>query len=77
MPRYHFDVKYDDRPISLDEEGLELSSSEEALHEAFDLVPTLAKDHLVGCRSLTILVRDGEPQPVVTLRVSMVVEERS
>ena len=77
MPLYHFDVQFDDRPVSVDEDGLELSGSEEALHQAYDLVPGLAKDHLVACRTLTIRVRDGQPEPVATLRLSMSVEERS
>jgi hypothetical protein len=41
------------------------------------LAEGLAKDHISGCREITVRVRDGQPDPVMTLRLSLAVEERA
>jgi hypothetical protein len=77
MQRFHFDVRYADLDNwSEDETGVELRHSDEARELAFNLARGLAKDHILGCREITIRVRDDKPQPVVTLRVSLTVEDR-
>jgi hypothetical protein len=77
MPRYHFDVKYDAQDWSADVDGLELRDIDEARDQAFGLTRGLAKDHIVCCGEIAVRVRDDQPQPVVTLRLSMSVEDRA
>jgi hypothetical protein len=76
MALFHFDVRYDDRAWSEDDTGSELDGLEEARKEAFELARELAKDQLDGTREITIRVRDGKPEPIMSLRVSLRVEER-
>src|SRR3954471_8309047 len=69
MALFHFDVRYDDRPWSDDATGSELDGVEEARKEAFELARQLAKDQLDGTREIAIRVRDGKPEPIMSLRV--------
>ena len=77
MPVFHFDVRYDDEEWSDDPDGLELNGIDEARIEALDLARGLAKEHILGCREIAIRVRDGQPEPVIIVRLSMTAQERA
>jgi hypothetical protein len=77
MPLFHFDVRFDRADWSDDDEGVELRDTAEARDQAFDLARGLAKEHIDGNREITIRVRDGHPEPVVTLRLSLSVDDRA
>ena len=76
MPLFHFDVRFDLADWSEDDEGTELRNAAEARDQAFDLARGLAKEHIDGNREISIRVRDGSPEPVVTLRLSLSVDDR-
>src|SRR3954451_24953304 len=71
MPLFHFDVRYDDRPWSEDATGSELDGVAEARKEAFELARELAKDQLGRTREITTQFKDGTPEPIMSLRVSL------
>ena len=79
MPLYHFDVSYDGQ-LSPDQDGTELGNVETAREEAIALVPELLKSRLPRLGSagdLLVQVRDGQPDPLFTVRVSVALEDRT
>ena len=75
MPRYHFDVSRDGEPWSDDDEGTELAGPQDARREAVHLAHALAKARPAS--ELSIRVRNGDPTPLLTVRVATSVEGRS
>ena len=73
--RFWFDVRYDDDAWSEDDEGTELRDPEEARRSALDLALSLAKAD-APIHELTVRVRDGEPAPVLLVRLLTEVETR-
>jgi hypothetical protein len=74
MARFHFDVSRDGEPWSEDDLGVELDSPEAALREAVALAHSLLRDRPTP--ELAVQVRDGDPVPLLTVRVSTLVEGR-
>jgi hypothetical protein len=68
MTLYHFDVSQNGGPWEEDDDGTKLSSADEARREAVALAHMLAKDG--RATDLTIRVRNGNPTPLLTVRVS-------
>jgi hypothetical protein len=77
MTLFHFDVRYDDHPWLDDDIGTELRDIAEARKEACDLARGLAKDCLKCPREIAIRVRDEAAEPLMTLRLSLAIEERA
>ena len=75
MPLFHFDVRYDGAPWSDDEEGVDFRSPEESRQQALQLALDLASDDPPRCE-LAIRLRDGEPEPLATVRLVVVMERR-
>jgi hypothetical protein len=72
MPRYRFDLRYDDEPWSEDDtKGMNLRSAAEARRDAVRLVADIAKDEALRHRKIVVRVRDGSPEPVVTVILSV------
>jgi hypothetical protein len=74
MPRYYFDLSYDDEPWSEDPEGVELASKEQARIEAVELAAAVTKEQARSHRKIEVRARDDGPEPIVivTLSVSLV-----
>ena len=78
MPRFHFDVSFGDG-FERDSEGTELCDAITARTEAIALAPELVKaslPHVLHAGGIAIHVRDGLPQPLSIVRISMAVEDR-
>jgi len=73
--RFWFAVRYDDDAWSEDDEGTELPDLEEARRSALDLALSLAKAD-APTHELTVRVRDGDPAPVLLVRLLMEFETR-
>ena len=69
MSLYHFDLRCDVEPGSPAEFGLELPSPEEARKQAFEMIGELAKERLRASREIAVRIRDGSPEPLLTLTV--------
>ena len=68
MPLYFFDI-HDDGAVSLDDEGSELDTFDEARREARRLLPILASEELPDNgdrRVFMVLVRDSSGQSLYT-----------
>jgi hypothetical protein len=76
MPRYFFDLRYDEQPWSEDDQGDELDSPEAAHVEAVALAAELAKDRLRKHRQIAVRVRNDESEPLLFLTVSLTSKER-
>jgi hypothetical protein len=74
MPRFHFDVREEDRIIP-DEVGVELESVEAAEREAILRVTGIGHDRLSKDRTseIEVQVKDNEGFLLLTVTVSMVV----
>jgi hypothetical protein len=75
MSLYHFDVRYDGRAWEDDDVGCECADGEEARTQALGLAFSLAKEH-PPATEIAIRVRDGEPEPILMVRVSTEIEHR-
>ena len=77
MPRFYFDV-YDTGRFSRDEEGLELSSIEEARSQALAALRDIARDELPDGdrREFLVKVRDGDSEPIMTASLVLHVERK-
>ena len=75
MPRFHFDVRYDDEAWSEDEEENDFASLDEARSEAIELMAGLTANKLREYRRLMIRVRDDQRRPLLTLTLSLKAEE--
>ena len=75
MSLYHFDVRYDGGAWEEDDVGVELADREEARQQALVLAFSLAKER-PPVEEIAVRVRDGEPEPVLVVRVSTAVEQR-
>jgi hypothetical protein len=71
MPRYYFDIRYDDEPWSDDQDGVDLVGRTEARAEALDLIAGLAKEQVGLHWRVSVRVRDYEPFSTVTLSVDV------
>ena len=68
MPLFKFDLRYDDDPWDPDDtEGTEVESKEQARIDALELAASIAKDQVRKHRLIAVRVRDGSPEPVVTV----------
>ena len=72
MPLFHFDVRYNDEPWSDDETGTELDAAGMARAEA-----SLAKEQLRQNNAIAVRIRDGDPEPILILSLSLRAEERA
>ena len=75
MPKFHFDVRYDDEAWSEDEEEIDYDSLEEARSEAIELMAGLTADTLRDYCKLMIRVRNDQRTPLLTLTLSSDAEE--
>jgi hypothetical protein len=75
MPRFYFDTT-DTGQATLDDEGLDLSTIEEARHMALRALADLANDELpnVDRRDFTITVRDDTGKALLTAILSLRLE---
>jgi hypothetical protein len=75
MARYHFDISRDGADWSDDDEGTDIPATELARDAAVELALEMAK---VPQRpsEIAVRVRDGEPEPVLIVRVSVEVQTR-
>jgi hypothetical protein len=77
MPKFFFDLRYDDEPWFDDTEGSELASLEEARSEAVELMAETTKDKLRSYWKISIRLRDDQRTPLLTLILSMRAEDES
>ncbi len=77
MPRYYFDLRYGDLPWFEDKKGDRLTGLDEARSEAREILADAARDHLRDHSQIAVRVRDDQPTPLLVLRLSISVEERS
>jgi hypothetical protein len=75
MPKFHFDVRYDDEAWSEDEEEIYYDSLEEARSEAIELMAGLTADTLRDYWKLMVRVRNDQRTPLLTLTLSLDAEE--
>ncbi len=75
MPKFHFDVRYDDEAWSEDEEENDFASLEEARSEAIELMAGLTANRLREYWRLMIRVRNDQRTPLLTLTLSLKAEE--
>jgi hypothetical protein len=75
MPKYHFDVRYDDEAWSEDEEENDFASLEEARSEAIELMAGLTASKLREYWRLMIRVRNDQRTPLLTLTLALKAEE--
>ena len=75
MPQFHFDVRYDDKAWSEDEEEFDFASLEEARSEAIELMAGLTANKLREYWRLMIRVRNDQRTPLLTLTLSLKAEE--
>jgi hypothetical protein len=74
VPQFYFDVTA--RGVTLaDDEGLDLPSLRAARTEAMTSAAEMAREDEACPKDIVILVRDGERQPLVTVRLSLRCEE--
>jgi len=76
MPQFWFDVCRDDGEWSDDEQGTDIPSAEEAGREAMSLAYALALGQ-PPARYISIRVRNDQPEPLLTVRVSADVLKRA
>jgi hypothetical protein len=69
MPHFWFDVCRDDGEWSRDEEGTDLPNAEEAGQEGINLAYALAKGH-PPARYISVRVRNDQPEPLLSIRLS-------
>ncbi len=74
MPRYYFDIRYDDEPWSPNEDGVELVSRHLARAEALDLIGELAKDEVQRHRLIAVGVRDHGSDYFLEVALSITVQ---
>ncbi len=74
MPKFHFDVRYDDEAWSEDEEEIDFASLE-ARSEAIELMAGLTADKLREEWRLMIRVRNDQHTPLLTLTLSLKAED--
>jgi hypothetical protein len=74
MPRYFFDLSYDDQPWSEDQDGVDLASKEQARIEAVELAAAITKEQARRHRKIEVRARDSGPEPVVTVTLSVSLE---
>ncbi len=77
MPRYYFDVRYGDLPWSEDKQGDKLAGLDEARSEAREILVEAARDHMREHGEIAVRVRDHRLKPLLVLKLSISVEERS
>jgi hypothetical protein len=77
MPRYHFDLRYDEEPWSEDPEGLDLDGPEQARVEALDLAGSIAKEKVRQHWRISVRVRDSSPEPLLLVELSVTEKERT
>ena len=75
MAVYHFDVQSDGGPWSDDDTGTELPGPDLARDEAVRLAYCLAREN--PAPELSIRVRNGQPTPLLTVRVSTSIKMRA
>jgi hypothetical protein len=76
MPRFRFDVCTDGITVE-DREGLDLLSVEAARLEAARAASQMLRDRTLDIAEpadLSIIVRDGSPQPVCTIQVALKIQ---
>ena len=78
MPRYFFDVT-DSGKVSVDMEGVEFDSLEDARGEALRTLGEIAKDELPDGdhRQFSIEIREGDGAPVLSASLSLRVQRKS
>ena len=76
MPHFWFDVRRDDGDWSEDHEGTDLSSAEDAGREGISLAYALAKG-TPPARYISVRVRNDQPEPLLTVRLSTEVLKRA
>ena len=77
MPRYHFDLRYDDEPWSEDPDGIDLDGPEQARLEALALAGDIAREQVPQHWRMSVRVRDGQPEPLLIVDLSVTRKERS
>jgi hypothetical protein len=76
MPRYYSDIRDGDY-VQKDNEGTLLSGLAEARAQAVRTLPDIARDEMPdgGQREFVIEVKDENGRPLITVRLSLVVEK--
>jgi hypothetical protein len=76
MPRYFFDVTETGK-VSIDDEGLELASLQDARREALQALGGIARDELPDGdrRQFVIEIREGDGGPLLRASLSLRVEQ--
>ena len=77
MPRYHFDLRYDEEPWSDDPEGIDLDGPEQARVEALDLAGSIAKEQVRNHWRISVRVRDSVPEPLLQVELSVTKKDRT
>jgi hypothetical protein len=75
MPRYYFDIR-DGEYVQKDNEGTVLRGLAEAKAQAVKTLPDIARDEIPygDQREFVIEIKDENGRPLVTVRLSLVVE---
>jgi hypothetical protein len=78
VARYFFDIT-DSGKVSVDKEGVELDSLEDARGEALRTLGEIAKDELPDGdhRQFSIEIREGDSAPVLSASLSLQVQRKS
>lgn len=71
MPRFYFDLSFDNDTWSEDPDGSELGSMEEVRVEALELAAEIAKEQVKAHRLVAVRVRDRGPDPVLVVTLSV------
>ena len=69
MPLYYFDLRYDEEPWSDDQDG-----PAQARAAALTLATAVAREDARFDRRIQVRLRDGSPDPIATVTLSITVE---
>ena len=74
MPMYYFDLRYDEEPWSDDQDGLPFDSPAQARAAALSLATAVAKEDARFHYRIQVRLRDGSPNTIATVTLSITVE---
>jgi len=74
MPLYYFDLRYDEEPWSDDQDGLPFDGPAQARAAALTLATAVAREDARFDRRIQVRLRDGNPDPIATVTLSITVE---
>ncbi|QRM32716.1 hypothetical protein [Microvirga sp. VF16] len=76
MPRYYFDIRYDEGAWSVDPDGMDLIHPTDARRQAVMTAAERAKDAEGRHRRISVRIRDSHPEPLLTVNVPVAAKIR-